>query len=61
MLEAWWSPANFGLVAMLNQPGKFTIKKGEPIAQMFVINVEQATYDLSVKDGYPVRWQEWGD
>jgi tetratricopeptide (TPR) repeat protein len=61
MLEAWWSPANFGLVAMLNQAGKFTIKKGEPIAQMFVINVDQASYAIEFRDGYPPHWKEWDD
>lgn len=61
MLEAWWSPANFGLVAMLNQPGKFTIKKGEPIAQMFAINVEQAAYNLALREDYAPHWQEWDD
>jgi tetratricopeptide (TPR) repeat protein len=59
MLEAWWSPANFGLVAMLNQPCNFTIQKGEPIAQMFAINVEQAAYPLVFRDGYPAHWEEW--
>jgi tetratricopeptide (TPR) repeat protein len=61
MLEAWWSPANFGLVGILNQPGKFTIKKGDPVAQMFAINLEQATYELAFKEGYPAQWQEWDD
>jgi tetratricopeptide (TPR) repeat protein len=61
MLEAWWSPANFGLVAMLNQAGTFTIKKGEPVAQMFAINVDQASYPLVLRDGYPAHWKEWDD
>lgn len=61
MLEAWWSPANFGLVALLNQAGKFKIKKGEPVAQMFVVNVEQAAYPIALKDGYPAHWKEWDD
>jgi tetratricopeptide (TPR) repeat protein len=59
MIEAWWNPAQFGLVALLNQPGKFTIKKGEPIAQMFVISADQASYGMEHRDEYPPKWREW--
>jgi tetratricopeptide (TPR) repeat protein len=61
MIESWWSPSEFGVVCLVNQPGKFTIEKGEPLAQMFVINVEQAQYGLAVAEGYPPFWKEWSD
>jgi cyclophilin family peptidyl-prolyl cis-trans isomerase len=61
MVEAWWTPSNFGLVCMMNQPGKFIIKKGDPIGQMFVINAEQGLYDMAFRDGYPPGWQEWDE
>jgi len=59
MIESWWTPSEFGIVCLVNQPGKFTIKKGEPLAQMFVINMEQAQYGLATADGYPPFWDEW--
>jgi len=59
MIEAWWNPGNFGLVCMLSRAGKFTIKKGDPIAQMLVVNSQQALYELGTRDGYPPHWQEW--
>lgn len=59
MIESWWSPSEFGIVCLVNQPGKFTIKKGEPLAQMFVINTKQAQYGLGVTDGYPPIWEAW--
>jgi tetratricopeptide (TPR) repeat protein len=59
MIESWWSPSEFGIVCLVNQPGKFTIKKGDPLAQMIVINSEQAFYDLAVTDGYPPIYPEW--
>jgi len=61
LLEAWWSPANFGLVGMLNQPGRFTITKGEPIAQMFAVHIDQTNYDIALRRGYPAQWKEWDD
>jgi tetratricopeptide (TPR) repeat protein len=61
LLESWWSPANFGLVGMLNQPCRFTIKKGEPIAQMFAIHIDQTNYDIALRRGYPTQWKEWDD
>lgn len=59
MIESWWTPSEFGIVCLVNQPGKFTIKKGEPLAQMFVINSETAMYHLSITEGYPPMWPEW--
>jgi tetratricopeptide (TPR) repeat protein len=59
MIESWWSPSEFGIVCLINQPGKFTVKKGEPLAQMFVVNSQQAEYSLGARDGYPPMWPEW--
>jgi|688.fasta_scaffold89796_2 tetratricopeptide (TPR) repeat protein len=59
MIESWWSPSEFGIVCLLNQPGKFKIKKGDPLAQMIVVNSEQAFYELAVTDGYPPIYPEW--
>jgi tetratricopeptide (TPR) repeat protein len=59
MIESWWTPSEFGIVCLVNQPGKFTIQKGEPLAQMFVVNMAQAQYGLATADGYPPFWDEW--
>ncbi|CAN5442576.1 hypothetical protein BH10CYA1_BH10CYA1_44160 [soil metagenome] len=59
MIESWWNPSEFGIVCLLNQPGQFTIKKGEPLAQMFVLNSEHAEYGLGTTDGYPPIWPDW--
>ncbi|CAN5621309.1 hypothetical protein BH10CYA1_BH10CYA1_42410 [soil metagenome] len=59
MIESWWTPSEFGIVCLVNQAGKFTIKKGEPLAQMFVVNTAQAQYSLATADGYPPLWDEW--
>lgn len=48
MIEAWWNPAHFGIVCMLNQPGKFTIEKGEPIAQMLLVKASGLNADLEL-------------
>jgi len=48
MIETWWNPSTFGLVFMLNQPGEFTIVKGEPIAQMMLLNSYTLNADLEV-------------
>jgi tetratricopeptide (TPR) repeat protein len=59
MIESWWSPSEFGIVCLVNQPGTFTIKKGDPLAQMYVVNMNQAQYGLGVVEGYPDFWKEW--
>jgi tetratricopeptide (TPR) repeat protein len=61
MIEAWWTPARFGLVALLNQAGKFTINKGEPIAQMFVVSQDKIDYELELRDGFPPMYEEWNE
>lgn len=48
MIEAWWSPAHFGVVCLLNQPGKFTIKKGDPIAHMILVKSSGLNADLEL-------------
>lgn len=59
MLESWQSTSEFEIVCMLNQPGKFTIRKGEPLAQMFALNSEHAAYNLCATDGYPPIYPDW--
>lgn len=59
MIESWWTPSEFGIVCLVNQPGKFTIQKGEPLAQMFVVSMSRAQYGLATADGYPPFWDEW--
>lgn len=58
-IESWWSVANFGLVFLLNQACKFTISKGDPIAQMFVLSDKTCGYPLEFIEGVPERHQEW--
>jgi hypothetical protein len=53
LIAAWWTTSNFELVCLISRPGKFTIEKGQPLAQMFVVDAEHALYDVSLKDGYP--------
>lgn len=59
MIESWWTPSEFGIVCLVNQPGKFKINKGEPLAQMIVVNREQAMYNLAITDGFPPIYPEW--
>lgn len=61
VIEAWWSMANFGLVFMLNQPGEFTIQKGEPIAHMFLYHGVAGAAVGEVFDGYPEEHKKWAD
>ncbi len=61
MIESWWSPSEFGVVSLVNQPGKFTVKKGEPLAQMFVVSSNSAQYGLAIAEGYPPFWEEWSE
>jgi hypothetical protein len=59
MIEAWWNPGIFGLVYLLNRPGKFTIYMGQPIAQMFVYKGEAGCEELQIANGYPPKTDEW--
>lgn len=61
LIEAWWSPAHFGIVLLCNQAGQFTIKKGEPIAQMLVLNDADLDLRLEVTGTHEaiLHRQEW--
>jgi Family of unknown function (DUF6065) len=61
IIEAWWSRAAFGLVFLLNQAGKFTVKSGQPIAQMFLYKAAGGFVDVEVIDGIPEGYQAWYD
>lgn len=57
-IEAWWNPGVFGLVYLLNQPGEFLIRKGQPIAQMFLLSGRHAASTI-VHDGVHPGYAEW--
>lgn len=48
IIEAWWNPAHFGLVALCNQPGKITVQKGEALAHMLILNEAGVDVDLVI-------------
>lgn len=48
IIEAWWNPARFGVVFMLNRGGRFKINKGEPIAQMILMTSATLNADLTL-------------
>lgn len=48
LMETWWLVADFGIVCLVNNPGKFLIPKGSPIAQMIFIGSDDHNYDLNV-------------
>lgn len=59
MIEAWWNPANFGIVCMLNQPGSFTIKKGDPIAHMLLVKSSGLNADLELTSESAPNYKEF--
>lgn len=59
LIEAWWNPAPFGLVFLLNQAGTFTIEKAEPLAQMFVYRMEGGSAAIRVVDRVPDEYDAW--
>ncbi len=59
LIEAWWSPARFGLVFLLNQPCTFTVDRGEPLAQMLIFRDESGHADLQVVDNPPEEYDAW--
>jgi hypothetical protein len=59
LIEAWWNPAPFGLVFLLNQPGTFTVEKGEPLAQMFIYRGDGGSATVHVVDGVPDEYESW--
>jgi hypothetical protein len=58
-IEAWWNVALFGLVYIITKPGEFMIRKGQPIAQMFIYHGNAGNSDLDVVDGLPQGYDEW--
>ena len=60
-IEAWWNVGNFGLVFLLNQPGEFIIKKGQPIAQMFLYHGAAGYTKTEFIRGLPQTHQHWLD
>jgi hypothetical protein len=58
-IEAWWNPANFALVFLINQACSFVISEGEPIAQMFVYAGDRAAAALTERMGYPPEHDAW--
>lgn len=61
IIEAWWSVGIFGLVFLLNQPGKFMIQKGTPIAQMFLYHGKAGAAAVETVDGYPKGYRAWAE
>jgi len=59
IIEAWWSVSNFGLVFIINQPGQFTINKGDPIAQMFLYHGVAGAAIGELHQGHPEGHKEW--
>lgn len=54
LLESWWGQggATVGLVCMLNRPGTFEMKIGDPIAQMICIRKEELEANLIFDNEY---------
>lgn len=50
MIEAWWSWARFGLVFLVNRPGKFIVRRGQPVAQMFLYRGAAGHAKLDARD-----------
>jgi hypothetical protein len=59
LIEAWWQPAPFGLVCLLNRPGQFTVARGQPVAQMCVFRAEGGFADIDVVEGPPAETAAW--
>jgi hypothetical protein len=59
LIEAWWNPARFGLVFLVNQAGSFAIRAGEPLAQMFVYEGRAGSAEFDVVRGYPPEHRQW--
>lgn len=61
LIEAWWQPAPFALVCLLNRPGRFTVARGQPVAQMCVFRAEGGFADLDVVGGPPAETAAWSE
>jgi hypothetical protein len=53
MVEAWWNPAQFGLVFLIKRAGSFTVNLGEPIAQMVLYKAAGGFASLETSDELP--------
>lgn len=58
-IEAWWNVGFFGLVFLLNRPGEFLIRRGQPIAQMFLYHGAAGYPDTEFIRGYPTEHAHW--
>lgn len=58
-IEAWWNVGFFGLVFLLNQPGEFLIRRGQPIAQMFLYHGAAGSAEFETIKGYPDGHRHW--
>jgi hypothetical protein len=59
VIEAWWSMGIFGLVFLINQPGKFKVYWGQPIAQIFLYKGIGGAAEQVVHQGYPEGHDLW--
>lgn len=59
LIEAWWQPAPFGLVCLLNYAGEFHVARGEPLAQMAIYRVEGGFATMNVTDELPPLTKAW--
>jgi Family of unknown function (DUF6065) len=59
LIEAWWQPAEFGLVCLVNTPGEHVIARGQPLAQMTVFRAEGGFTTLRLDDSVPWETEEW--
>ena len=52
LIESWWGAggATAGLVCLLNRPGKFEMKIGDPIAQMILVSKSDLESNLVFND-----------
>jgi hypothetical protein len=58
-IEAWWAVGNFGLVCNIIKPGEFIVKKGEPIAQMFLYYGQAGSAIMEPIEGLPEEHNAW--
>jgi hypothetical protein len=58
-IEAWWAVANFGLVCNITGPGEFIVKKGEPVAQMFLYYGQAGSASFETVEGFPEEHEAW--
>lgn len=59
MIEAWWQPADFGIVCLLNRAGAFGVRRGEPIAQMHLFRAEAGFTELAISTESPEETRAW--